>query len=146
PRGVDREVHAAGEYAPDPVEASEGRIVLVDGTLVTTWAWAGHGTSLWLGNHRNTGFNLQVAATSAGNLIAVSGPLPGSWHDVQAWNASGFPKAFGDRENIGDLGHLGADMLTGRRKPPRQDRPESDKIFKVDHPASVQPSNARSHT
>jgi len=116
-------------HVPDPVEVSKGRVVLVDGTLVTTWDWAGHGTSLWSGKHRDTGFNLQVAATLAGGLIAVSAPAPGSWHDVRAWNGSGFPEAFTDRENIGDLGYLGTGMLTGRRKPPGRDRPESDKIF-----------------
>lgn len=114
---------------PDPIEASKGRIVLIDGTLVTTWDWAGHGTSLWSGKHRDTGFNVQVAATLAGDLIAVSAPVPGSWHDVRAWNTSAFPEAFADRENIGDLGYLGTGMLTGRRKPPGGDRPKSDKIF-----------------
>jgi hypothetical protein len=30
-------------HVPDPVEASADRIVLVDGTLVTTWDWASEG-------------------------------------------------------------------------------------------------------
>ncbi|WP_146051069.1 helix-turn-helix domain-containing protein [Streptomyces noursei] len=31
---------ALAEHVSDPVEASAGRIVLIDGTLVTTWDWA----------------------------------------------------------------------------------------------------------
>ncbi|PNE39874.1 hypothetical protein AOB60_01170 [Streptomyces noursei] len=116
-------------HVPDPVEASAGRIVLIDGTLVTTWDWASEGTALFSGKHRDTGFNLQVAATLAGDLLAVSDPVPGSRHDMYAWRQSRFPEAFADRESIGDLGYLGSGMLTGKRKPPGQDLSEGDKVF-----------------
>ncbi|CAL9334728.1 hypothetical protein SUDANB146_00142 [Streptomyces sp. enrichment culture] len=71
-------------HVPDPADASAGRIVLVDGTLVTTWDWASEGTALFSGKHRDTGFNLQVAATLAGDLLTVSAPVPGSRHDMHA--------------------------------------------------------------
>ncbi|MBX9399531.1 transposase family protein [Streptomyces sp. TRM72054] len=77
------------EFVPDPVEASKGRVVLVDGTLVTTWDWACRGTELFSGKHRDARFNLQVAATLDGDLLAVSAPVPGSWHDTRAWRLAG---------------------------------------------------------
>ncbi|MEU5307085.1 transposase family protein [Streptomyces noursei] len=46
-------------HVPDPTEVSQGRIVLIDGTLIPTWDWAREGTSMFSGKHRDTGFNLQ---------------------------------------------------------------------------------------
>ncbi|MCY0923933.1 transposase family protein [Streptomyces sp. H27-G5] len=37
-------------HVPDPAEASAGRIVLVDGTLVTTWDWASEGATMFSGS------------------------------------------------------------------------------------------------
>ncbi|MCX4516025.1 transposase family protein [Streptomyces sp. NBC_01619] len=34
------------EHVPDPAEASAGRVVLIDGTLIPTWDWASEGTTL----------------------------------------------------------------------------------------------------
>jgi hypothetical protein len=127
---------ALAEHVPDPAEVSAGRIVLVDGTLVTTWDWAGEGTSMFSGKHRVTGFNLQVAATLSADLLAVSAPVPGSRHDMHAWRQSRFPEAFADREGIGDLGYLGSGLLTARRKPPGQERPEADKTLNEPSPTS----------
>ncbi|MFD9053612.1 transposase family protein [Streptomyces zaomyceticus] len=114
-------------HVPDPAEVSAGRIVLVDGTLVTTWDWASEGTGLFSGKNRDTGFNLQVAATHAGDLPAVSAPVPGSRHDIHAWRQSTFPEAFAEREGIGDLGYTGSGLITPRRKPPGRKRSAGDK-------------------
>ncbi|MGW2552929.1 hypothetical protein [Streptomyces sp. NPDC001635] len=65
---------ALAEHVPDPPEASDGRVVLVDGTPVTTWDWASQGNALFSGEHPDTGFNLQIAATLAGDLPAISSP------------------------------------------------------------------------
>ncbi|MCY0963413.1 transposase, partial [Streptomyces sp. H27-H5] len=116
-------------HVPDPSEASAGRVVLIDGTLVTTWDWASEGTSMFSGKHRDTGFNLQVASTLSGDLLAVSMPVPGSRHDMYAWRQSGFPEAFADREDMADLGYVGSGMLTARRKPPGRERPAEDKVY-----------------
>ncbi|WTU05900.1 transposase (plasmid) [Kitasatospora sp. NBC_00070] len=105
-------------FVPDPAEATAGRAVLVDGTLVTTWDWACRGTELFSGKLRDTGFNLQIAATLDGDLLAVSAPMPGSWHDAHAWRESGLPETLADRDIVGDLGYLGLGLLTGHRKPP----------------------------
>ncbi|WKK24209.1 transposase family protein [Streptomyces olivoreticuli] len=55
-------------HVPDPAGASADRVVLIDGTLVTTWDWASEGTSMFSGKHRDTGFSLQFAATLTGDL------------------------------------------------------------------------------
>ncbi|MGW1365444.1 transposase family protein [Streptomyces chartreusis] len=114
-------------HVPDPAEASAGRIVLIDKTLVPTWDWASEGTALFSGKHRDTGFNLQVAATLAGDLLTVSAPVPASRHDTHAWRQSSFPQALAERDGTGDLGHAGSGLLTPRRKPPRQERSTADK-------------------
>ncbi|MFF3404545.1 transposase family protein [Streptomyces sp. NPDC002659] len=117
------------EHVPDPAKASAGRVVLVDGTLVPTWDWASEGTSMFSGKHRDTGFNVQIAATLAGDLLAVSAPVPGSRHDTYAWRQPSFPDAFADRESMGDLGYIGTGLLTARRKPPGHERSKADKVF-----------------
>ncbi|MEV6841795.1 transposase family protein [Streptomyces sp. NPDC051133] len=120
---------ALAAHVPDPAEASAGRIVLVNGTLIPTWDWTSEGTTLFSGKHRDTGFNLQVAATLAGDLLAGAQPVPGSRHDVYAWRQSALPEIFTGRESIGDLGYAGTGLLTGRQKPPGGERPEGDKVF-----------------
>lgn len=101
---------------------------------------------MFSGKHRDTGFNLQVAATLAGDLIAVSAPVPGARHDMHAWRRSGFPDAFAEREDVGALGYVGSGMLTARRKPPGQERPAADKAFNQNIAGSAPPSNERSPT
>ncbi|WP_331751436.1 transposase family protein (plasmid) [Streptomyces globisporus] len=109
-------------HVPAPAEASAGRIVLIDGTLVTTWDRASEGTTMFSGKHRDTGFNLQLTATLAAGRLAVSEPAPGSRHDMHAWRPSGFPEAFTEREGMGDLGYVGSGLLTPKHKPPGQER------------------------
>ncbi|WP_331751289.1 transposase (plasmid) [Streptomyces globisporus] len=115
-------------HVPDPGEASAGRVVLIDGTLIPTWDWASEGTTMFSGKHRDTGFNLRAAATLTGGLLAVSAPVPGSRHDMHAWRRSHFPEAFAEREGMGDLGYVGSGLLTPRRKPPGQERSTGDKV------------------
>ncbi|MFE4924714.1 transposase family protein [Streptomyces sp. NPDC056661] len=104
--------------SPTLSAASAGCVVVIDGMLIPTWGWASEGTTMFSGKHRDTGFNLQIAATPAGELLAVSAPDPGSRHDTYAWRRSSFPEVFADRESMGDLGYIGTGMLTARRKPP----------------------------
>ncbi|MFD5110620.1 transposase family protein [Streptomyces cinereoruber] len=99
-----------------------------NGTLIPTRDWASEGTTMFSGKHRDTGFNLQVAATLAGDLLAVSDPVPGSCHDLHAWRRSHFTEAFAQREGMGDLGYVGSGLLTPRRKPPGQERSTGDKM------------------
>jgi hypothetical protein len=93
-------------------------VVLVDGTLASTWDWAAQGRQLFCGKHQDPGFDLQTAATLDGHLLAVAAPVPGSWHDAHAWRESGFAAVLADRDVLAGLGYLGLGLLTGYRKPP----------------------------
>ena len=76
------------DMRPDPAAAARDCTVLVDCTLARTWDWACR-TDLYSGKHRDTGFNLQIATTLTGRLLAVGTPIPGARHDAHAWAASG---------------------------------------------------------
>jgi len=102
---------------PDPAEAARGCTVLVDGTLAHTWDWASR-DDLYSGKHRDTGFNLQIATTLSGRLIAVGTPVPGARHDAHAWHASGLAATLDGMHVLADLGYLGTTALTATRKPP----------------------------
>ncbi|CAN5862988.1 hypothetical protein BH24ACT15_BH24ACT15_22950 [soil metagenome] len=106
------------DLLPDPVAAAGGSTVLIDGTLARTWDWKARG-DLYSGKHRDTGFNLQVATTLAGDLLAVSAPIPGSHHDAHAFTASGLAADLTSVGLLGNLGYLGTDTLTGTRTPPK---------------------------
>ncbi|MFE9934379.1 hypothetical protein [Streptomyces sp. NPDC005533] len=41
-------------HVPHPAEASAGRVVLIDGTLMTTGDWKSDGTSMFSSRHRDT--------------------------------------------------------------------------------------------
>ncbi|MFE4582186.1 transposase family protein [Streptomyces chartreusis] len=56
-------------------------------------------------------------------------PSPGSRHDTYAWRQSHFPKAFTERDSMGDLDYVGTGMFTARRKPPGQEQYKADKVF-----------------
>ncbi|MCC2280953.1 transposase family protein, partial [Streptomyces sp. ET3-23] len=77
--------HVLAARVPDPAEASVSRAVLVDDMLVTTWDWAGQGTALFSGKHRDTGFqssgrppSLETSSPSRNRCPAVgTTPTPG---------------------------------------------------------------------
>lgn len=105
------------DLLPDPAEAARGCTVLVDGTLARTWDWASR-DDLYSGKHRDTGFNLQVAATLSGRLLAIGAPVPGARHDAHAWTASGLAATLDGMHVLADLGYVGTGITTGTRKPP----------------------------
>jgi hypothetical protein len=51
----------------------EGRVCLIDGTLVPTFNWR-HRTDLTSGKHRRHGMNIQLLVDLHGRIIAVSRP------------------------------------------------------------------------
>src|SRR5437660_7092994 len=57
--------------------------VVVDGTLIPIDRVAAD-RPFYSGKHRRHGMNLQVIASPAGDILWVSGPLPGSVHDKKA--------------------------------------------------------------
>jgi len=57
--------------------------VVVDGTLIPIDRVAAD-RPFYFGKHKKHGMNLQVIASPAGDILWVSGPLPGSVHDKKA--------------------------------------------------------------
>ena len=57
--------------------------VVVDGTLIPIDRLAAD-RPFYSGKHKKHGMNLQVIASPAGDILWVSGPLPGSVHDKKA--------------------------------------------------------------
>jgi hypothetical protein len=114
-----REVIAVvlADVVPDPAEAAGANTVLIDGTLARTWDWACR-DDLYSGKHRDTGFNLQIAATLDGRLLAVGTPIPGARHDTHAFTTCGLADSLTGADVLADLGYLGCGVLTGTRRPP----------------------------
>jgi len=113
-----REVIAAvlAEFVPTPAHVAGTSTVLADGTLAPTWDWR-HRNDLYSGKRHDTGFNLQVAATLGGDLVAVGEPLPGARHDAYCWQACGLAQVLSNHHVLTDLGYTGCDVLTGHKTP-----------------------------
>jgi hypothetical protein len=109
--------HVLAEFVPEPAARAGASTVLVDGTLAPTWDWS-HRDDLYSGKRHDTGFNLQLAATLSGDLVAVGVPVPGSRHDAHAWQACGLAEALRGVDVLADLGYTGCGVLTGHKKPP----------------------------
>jgi hypothetical protein len=100
--------------------------VVIDGTLIAIDRVAKDRPSC-SGRHRRHGMNLQVISSPAGDILWVSGPLPGSVHDLTAariWGILREPAAAG-LLTLTDKGYIsaGQHVLTpyrGRGKPPSQ--------------------------
>lgn len=117
---------ALAELVPSPAAILGESTALVDGTLAPTWDWSSR-TDLFSGKRHDTGFNLQIAATLAGNLVAVGTPVPGARHDAHAFTASGLAATLSDCGILADLGYVGCDVHTGTRKPPGGELSENRK-------------------
>ena len=57
--------------------------VVIDGTLISIDRVAAD-RPFYSGKHRRHGMNLQVIASPGGDIVWVSGPLPGAVHDLTA--------------------------------------------------------------
>lgn len=63
------------EWTPTVEDLDPGAQLIIDGTLLPCWSWAGH-PELWSGKHRTTGMSVQVACTLSGQLAWISDPTP----------------------------------------------------------------------
>jgi hypothetical protein len=102
--------------------------VLVDGFLAPTWDWK-HVRGMYSDKHRESGFNIQVAASIAGNLAAVGDPIPGARHDAHAYAASGLAARLADHDTLGDKGYQGHTTIHPIRKPPKTEMTVHDQRF-----------------
>ena len=102
--------------------------VVIDGTLVPIDRVAAD-RPFYSGKHRKHGMNVQVIASPDGDIVWVSGPLPGAVHDLTAARIWGIVRELAASGLIvlGDKGYLGeGDIRTpyrGRNKPASQKRP-----------------------
>jgi hypothetical protein len=100
--------------------------VVIDGTLIPIDRVAAD-RPFYSGKHRRHGMNLQVISSPSGEILWVSGPLPGAVHDLTAARIWGIVRELADAGVIvlADKGYIGAGehVLTpyrGRNKPASQ--------------------------
>src|SRR5690348_10519277 len=99
--------------------------VVIDGTLIPIDRVAAD-RLFYSGKHRRHGMNLQVIASPAGEILWVSGPLPGAVHDLTAARIWGIIAELAASRLVvlGDKGYLGEDCIRtpyqGRNKPASQ--------------------------
>ena len=100
--------------------------IIIDGTLVPIDRVAAD-RPFYSGKHRRHGMNLQVISTPDGDIVWVSGPLPGAAHDLSAARIWGILRELAAAGLIvlADKGYHGAGqaLLTpykGRGKPESQ--------------------------
>jgi DDE superfamily endonuclease/Helix-turn-helix of DDE superfamily endonuclease len=105
-------------------EAGHG-YVIIDGTLIPIDRVAAD-RPFYSGKHRKHGMNLQVIASPDGEIVWVSGPLPGAVHDLTAARIWGILRALAASGLIvlADKGYNGGEHLItpykGKDKPPSQ--------------------------
>jgi hypothetical protein len=117
--------------------------LVIDGTLIPIDRVAAD-RPFYSGKHRRHGMNLQVIASPAGDIVWVSGPLPGAVHDLTAariWGIIAELAACG-LVVLGDKGYLGEEDIRtpyrGRNKPAAQ----KDANRAHGPPGSALPANA----
>ena len=99
--------------------------LVIDGTLIPIGRVAAE-RPFYSGKHRKHGMNLQVIAGPDGDIVWVSGPLPGAVHDLTAARIWGIVRALAASGLVvlGDKGYLGEDDIRtpyrGRNKPASQ--------------------------
>jgi hypothetical protein len=100
--------------------------VVLDGTLIPVDRVAA-GRPFYSGKHRKHGMNLQVIASPTGDIVWVSGPLPGAVHDKKAqwiWGVLRELEAAG-LVTLADKGYQGA--VHARTPYKGKNKPESQK-------------------
>ena len=109
----------------DAAKAGHAYLV-IDGTLIPIDRVAAD-RPFYSGKHRKHGMNLQVIASPDGDIVWVSGPLPGTVHDLTAariWGIFQAPLAASSLIILGDKGYHGAEPIRtpyqGRNKPAAQ--------------------------
>jgi hypothetical protein len=122
------------DFVPSDAEVSAmagARVTVVDGSLCPCWSWA-DAPELYSGKHHTTGHTHQFVATLAGDLLHVSDPLPGRFHDAKAFTDTGITDLIDPSNTIADKGYLGTGAVTPFRKPPGGQLLEWQKAFNTD--------------
>jgi DDE superfamily endonuclease/Helix-turn-helix of DDE superfamily endonuclease len=90
---------------------SDRPLAILDGTLIPIDRLGGDNNRLYYsGKHHKHGVNLQALINAAGDLLWISGGLPGSVHDLKAARTHGIIKAtaMAEIQTLGDKGYQGA--------------------------------------
>ena len=99
--------------------------LVIDGSLIPIDRVAAD-QPFYSGKHRKHGMNLQVIASPGGDIVWVSGPLPGAVHDLTAARIWGIIRelAASGLITLGDKGYVGEEDIRtpyrGRNKPALQ--------------------------
>jgi hypothetical protein len=123
-------------HRPPLPEVLQGRVVLVDGTLVPVGnRRTDRGTHLqnFSGKRHRAGLSVQVLADLSGCLLAVSTPVPGTTHDRAAFTAAGYDHLLANTPTLGDLGYQGTPVIRPRRRPPGRDHHPHTEVCKPQH-------------
>lgn len=120
------------EFVPqDPAEVTQGRIALVDGTLLPCWSWESN-PRLYSGKHKTTGHNHQVITNTNGDVLWISDPLDGCVHDAKAFKETGLVEKLDLNNTVADKGYIGLGITTPKRKPRNGELTMSDKDLNRD--------------
>lgn len=103
-------------HQPAVPEVFARRVVIVDGTDVPTGNRA-LGRQNYSGKRHRQGLNVQIGADLDGMLLAVSDPVPGSFHDRRALTCSGWEASLDDGHWIADPGYQGTSAITPTKRP-----------------------------
>jgi hypothetical protein len=126
---------ALGTTAEELPALLNGKIVLVDGTLIPTLNWR-HRKDLLSGKHRRHGVNAQLFIDAHGRIIAVSRSFPGSRHDIRCLRESGWVHLMQTiTPAAGDTGYIEEPdaVLTPIKKKPGIDLTPEQKTFNTTH-------------
>jgi DDE superfamily endonuclease/Helix-turn-helix of DDE superfamily endonuclease len=131
-RYVDETVALLAARSPNlrraPAEAAKAghAYVVIDGTPIPIDRVAAD-RPFYSGKHRRHGMNLQVISSPIGDILWVSGPLPGAVHDLTAARICGIARelAAAGLVVLADKGYIGAGEhvhtpYRGRNKPASQ--------------------------
>lgn len=104
----------------------DGHLLLVDGTFVPTGnrPASDQERANFSGKHRAQCLSIQIAATSHGQLLAVSDPVPGSRHDAKALELCGWKTILDqvDVEWVAGTAYIATTALMPVKKTPGRER------------------------
>ncbi|WP_219106014.1 transposase family protein [Austwickia sp. TVS 96-490-7B] len=115
--------------------ASDGRVILIDGTYVPTGNRPAQGRDLtkvnYSGKRRCQCLSIQVASTLEGQLLAISTPVPGARHDSAALDLTGWSQILAENHTpwIADTAYIAQGALTPLKKKKGHERTDHEKRY-----------------
>lgn len=107
-------------HEPDLASVMANREPLVDGTDIATGNRK-NGDENYSGKRHRQCLNIQVMASEAGSLLAVSRAAPGCRHDRRAFAESGWEEILTDHQWLADSAYLGTNATTPKKRTKNRD-------------------------